>query len=101
MARDGAGTPNGAAELLTVQEVAALCRVSTDSVYRAIQRGDLEAEEIFGCLRIRRSALKQYRRERRRQVKRRFAEQQADPWARQGSTGSLRALMRGERRRAA
>jgi excisionase family DNA binding protein len=87
--------------LLTVQEVAAFCRVSTDSVYRAIQRGDLEAKETFGCLRIRWGALKEYRRERRRMVKRRVAERQADPWATPGSAGSLRALMRGERRRAA
>jgi excisionase family DNA binding protein len=47
---DSRVTLNGGVELLTVQEVAALCRVSTDSVYRAIQRGELEAEEIFGCL---------------------------------------------------
>jgi excisionase family DNA binding protein len=50
------GTLQVTAELLTVQEVAALCRVSTNSVYRAIQHGELEAEEIFGCLRIRRGA---------------------------------------------
>jgi excisionase family DNA binding protein len=54
------------AELLTVQDVAALCQVSADSVRRAIQRGELEAEEVFGCLRVRRGALKEYRRERRR-----------------------------------
>jgi hypothetical protein len=89
------------ADLLTVQDVAALCRVSTDSVYRAIQRGDLEAEEIFGCLRIRWWALKEYRRERRRTVKRRVAERDSTVGSTQESTGSLRALMRGERRRAA
>jgi excisionase family DNA binding protein len=94
-------TPNGAVELLTVQEVAALCRVSTDSVYRAIQRGDLEAEEIFGCLRVRWGALKQYRRDRRRALKRRVLDAQPVAGALPQSSGSLRALMRGERRRAA
>jgi hypothetical protein len=70
-------------------------------VYRAIQRGNPEVQEIFGCLRIRWRALKEYRSERRRAVKRRMAERQADPWATPGSSGSLRALMRGDRRRAA
>jgi excisionase family DNA binding protein len=88
-------------ELLTVQEVATLCRVSTDSVYRAIQRGELEAEDIFGCLRVRRGALKEYRRERRRALKRRVTQlRTATPPAREVN-GSLRALMRGEGRRAA
>jgi excisionase family DNA binding protein len=94
-------TPNGGVELLTVQEVAALCRVSTDSVYRAIQRGDLEAEEIFGCLRVRRGALKQYRRERRRALKRRVTQLEPVPAGGREINGSLRALIRGERRRAA
>jgi excisionase family DNA binding protein len=95
------GTLQVAAELLTVQEVAALCRVSTDSVYRAIQRGELEAEEIFGCLRIRRGALKEYRRERRRALRRRMTQLQSASQAGREVNGSLRALMRGERRRAA
>jgi hypothetical protein len=82
-------------------EVAALCRVSTDSVYRAIQRGELEAEEIFGCLRVRWWALKQYRRARRRVLKRRAVSGQAVTRVGQVSIGSLRALMREDRRRAA
>lgn len=87
------------AELLTVQDVAALCQVSADSVRRAIQRGELEAEEVFGCLRVRRGALKEYRRERRRAAKRRAQLQDAKLVAIEG--GSLRALMQGRGRRAA
>ena len=87
------------AEVLTVQEVAGICRVSTDSVYRAIRCGELEAEEIFGRLRVRRGALKEYRRERRRALKRRAVGGPGLEPVSESGTGSLRALMRGERRR--
>ena len=86
------------AEVLTVREVAAICRVSTDSVYRAIRSGELESEEIFGRLRVRRGALKEYRRERRRVLKQQTVGRGGLEVADQAGTGSLRALMRGERR---
>ncbi|HUA49467.1 MAG TPA: helix-turn-helix domain-containing protein [Solirubrobacteraceae bacterium] len=94
-------TARARADVLTVQDVADICRVSTDSVYRAIQRGELEAEEIFGRLRVRRGALKEYRRERRRALKRQVVGRRAMQPASESATGSLRALIRGERRRVA
>ena len=85
-----------------MQDVAALCQVSADSVRRAIQRGELEVEEVFGCLRVRRGALKDV--PARAPAGGRSARAQAQP--RRASCagiegGSLRALMRGGRRRAA
>lgn len=97
----GTDTSPVRAEVLTVQEVAAICSVSTDSVYRAIRCGELEAEEIFGRLRIRRGALKEYRRERRRVLKRHTAGRGGLEPTNQTGAGSLRALMRGDRRRTA
>lgn len=97
----GTDTSAVRAEVLTVQEVATICRVSTDSVYRAIRCGELEAEEIFGRLRIRRGALKEYRRERRRALKRHAVARGGMEPVGEAGTGSLRALIRGERRRAA
>jgi hypothetical protein len=57
------------------------------------------SEDVFGCLRIRRGALKAYRRERRRVAKRQAKQRDAKLVAIEG--GSLRALMQGGGRRAA
>lgn len=48
------------ADLLTVQEVAALTRVSTMTVYRLIKRGELRAVRVGRSYRIRRQDLIKY-----------------------------------------
>jgi hypothetical protein len=66
-----ADTAPVAAEVLTVQEVADICRVSTDSVYRATQRGELEAEDVCSRLRVRPAGSRNTGAERRQALKRR------------------------------
>lgn len=46
--------------MLSVDEVAKRCGVSTDAVRRAIRRGDLPATKVFGCVRVAQEDLDAY-----------------------------------------
>jgi excisionase family DNA binding protein len=50
-------TPAREPEFLTASEAAALVGLSTRAIYRAVQRGELEATRLCSRLRIQRSAI--------------------------------------------
>ena len=51
-------------EWLTIQEVADLFRVSYMTVYRAVQRGEIDAVLVGGVWRVSKGALRRYLQER-------------------------------------
>jgi excisionase family DNA binding protein len=56
----GFGGAEGAAELLTVREVAAVLRLCTATVYRICERGELAHVRVANAVRVSRRALKAY-----------------------------------------
>jgi excisionase family DNA binding protein len=53
-------TLDDAPDVLTVPEVAAICRISRNAAYELVQRGELQAVHIGRSLRVTRWALATY-----------------------------------------